>query len=98
VFKLKRKPDGSIDKYKGHIVAQGFSQVCGIHYNEVFASIARMAVMQAVIVLVAVEDLELDLVDVSMAFLNGEIDVKIYMKVPEGLGVDGDPTLGEDPN
>ena len=40
VLKVKRKPDRSIDKYKGHIVAQGFSQVQGIHYNKVFASTA----------------------------------------------------------
>ena len=65
---MKQKPDGSIDKYKGRIVAQGFSQVQGVHYNEVFASTARMAAM------VAAEDLELDSVDVSTAFLNGEID------------------------
>jgi len=46
VFKVKRKPDRSIDKYKGRIVAQGFSQVQGVHYNEVFASTARMAAMR----------------------------------------------------
>ena len=97
VFKVKRKPDGSIDKYKGRIVAQGFSQVRGIHYNEIFASTARMAAMRAVIAMAATEDLELDSVDVSTAFLNGDIDAEIYMKVPEGLGVDGEPAPGEDP-
>ena len=97
VFKLKWKPDGSINKYKGRIIAQGFSQVRGIHYNEVFASMARMATMQMVIALAAVEDLELDSVDVSTAFLNGDIDAEIYMKIPEGLGVEGDPAPGEDP-
>jgi transposase InsO family protein len=97
VFKVKRKPDGSIDKYKGRIVAQGFSQVRGIHYNEIFASTARMAAMRAVIAMAAVEDLELDSVDVSTAFLNGEIDAEIYMRIPEGLSVDGDPAPGEDP-
>ena len=83
VFKLKWKLDGSINKYKGRIIAQGFSQVWGIHYNKVFA-------------LVVVEDLELDLVDMSTVFLNGDIDAEIYMKIPEGLGVEGDPALGED--
>ena len=97
VFKVKRKPDGSIDKFKGRIVAQGFSQVQGIHYNEVFASTARMAAMRAVIALAAIEDLELDSVDVSTAFLNGDIDAEIYMKIPEGLGVNGDPAPGQDP-
>jgi len=97
VFKVKRKPDGSIDKYKGRIVAQGYSQVAGIHYGEVFASTGRMAAMRAVIALAAIEDLELETVDISTAFLNGDIDREIYMKVPEGLEVDGEPALGEDP-
>ena len=97
VFKVKRKPDGSIDKYKGRIVAQGFSQVQGIHYNEVFASTARMAAMRAVIAMSAAEDLELDSVDVSTAFLNGDIDAEVYMKIPDGLNIEGDPEPGEDP-
>ena len=97
VFKVKRKPDGSIDKYKGRIVAQGFSQVRGVHYNEVFASTARMVAMRTVIALAATEDLELHSVDVSTAFLNGEIDAEVYMKIPDGLSVEGDPGPGEDP-
>ena len=78
VFKIKRKPDGSIDKYKGRVVVQGFSQVQGIHYNEVFASTVRMAAMHAVIVITTTEDLELETVDISMAFLNGDIDAEVY--------------------
>jgi len=40
VFKVKQKPDQLINKYQGCIVAQGFSQVQGIHYNETLASTA----------------------------------------------------------
>jgi hypothetical protein len=97
VFKVKRKPDGSIDKYKGRIVAQGYSQITGVHYGEVFASTACMAAMHTVIALAATEDLELETVDISMAFLNGDIDKEIFMKIPEGLEVDGEPAPGEDP-
>jgi hypothetical protein len=97
IFKIKCLPDGSIDKYKGRVVAQGFSQVRGVHYNEVFASTARMAAMRTVIAIAATEDLELESVDVSTAFLNGVIDAEIYMKIPEGLEVEGDPQPGEDP-
>jgi hypothetical protein len=91
VFKIKRLPDGSVDKYKGQVVAQGYSQVHGIHYTEVFASMARMAAMCTVLAIAAAEDLELESVDVSTAFLNGKIDAEIYMKIPEGLEVEGDP-------
>ena len=85
-----------IDKYMGRIVAQGFSQVQGVQYNEVFASTARMAAMRAVIAMAAAEDLELDSVDVLTALLNGEIDAEIYMKIPDGLSVEGGPGPGED--
>jgi hypothetical protein len=97
VFKLKKRPDGSIDKYKGRIVAQGYSQIARVHYGEVFASTARMAAMRTVIALAAIEDLELETVDVSTAFLNGDIDREIFMRIPEGLEVDGEPAPGEDP-
>jgi len=97
VFKVKQKPDRSIDKYKGCIVAQGFPQVQGVHYNKVFASMAHMAVVPTVIAMAATEDLELNLVDISTAFLNGKIDTEIYMKILDGLSVEGGPGPGEDP-
>ena len=37
VFKIKYKTDGSIEKYKVRLVAQGFLQQEGIDYNEIFA-------------------------------------------------------------
>ena len=53
--------------------------------------------MRAVLAIAAAEDLELESVDISTAFLNGDIDAEIYMKVLEGLEVEGDPRPGEDP-
>ena len=97
VFKIKRTPEGAIDKYKGRLVAQGFSQVPGVHYGEIFASTARFAAVRAVIAIAADEDLELEGVDISTAFLNGDIDRELYMRIPEGFEVEGEPRDGEDP-
>lgn len=36
VFKTKLGPDGQIEQYKAHLMAQGFSQVEGIDYDETF--------------------------------------------------------------
>ena len=37
VLKIKYRPDGSTEKYKVRLVAQGFLQQEGIDYNEIFA-------------------------------------------------------------
>lgn len=37
VFHVKRGPDGAVQKYKARVVAQGFTQIEGIDYDETFA-------------------------------------------------------------
>jgi hypothetical protein len=89
VFKIKRKADGSIDKYKGRIVAKGYAQREGVDYTETFAPTARFGALRTVIALAAMEDWELESVDISTAFLNGEIDAEVYMHKPEGVEFPG---------
>jgi Reverse transcriptase (RNA-dependent DNA polymerase)/GAG-pre-integrase domain/gag-polypeptide of LTR copia-type len=89
VFKIKRTADGSIERYKGRIVAKGYSQREGIDYTETFAPTARFGALRTVIALAAIEDMELESVDISTAFLNGEIDAEVYMTKPEGVEISG---------
>jgi len=89
VFKIKCKADGSIDKYKGRIVAKGYTQREGVDYTETFAPTARFGALRTVIALAAMEDWELESVDISMAFLNGNIDAEVYMHKPEGVEFPG---------
>jgi len=74
-----------------------FHHIPGVHYREIFASTAQFAAVRMVIALATAEDMELEAVDVSMAFLNGEIDKELYMRVLEGFVVEGEPCNGEDP-
>eukprot|EP00253_Pinus_taeda_P010913 PITA_10913 len=41
LYKIKHGADGSVEKYKARLVAQGFSQKEGVDYEEIFASVAR---------------------------------------------------------
>jgi hypothetical protein len=48
-----------------------------------------------VLALAAKEDMELESIDISTAFLNGEMEEEVFMKIPEGLGVEATEEKGE---
>ena len=85
VFKLKRKADGSVDRYKARLVAKGYSQCPGLEFSEVFAPTAKWAALRAILALSALKDLELYSIDISTAFLNGDMEHDVYMQQPEGF-------------
>ena len=85
MLKKKLNADGSLDRYKARLVAQGFSQRPGWDYTECFSPTYRIAALRLILALSAFEDLELRSVDISNAFLHGVLEEEIYMKQPEGF-------------
>lgn len=53
-FKLKYNPDGTINKPKSRLVAQGFTQVEGVDYHESFSHVAKWQMIQILIHLATV--------------------------------------------
>jgi Reverse transcriptase (RNA-dependent DNA polymerase) len=87
VFRIKRGPDGSIQKYKARVVAQGFTQIEGIDYDETFAPVAKFASLRTILALATEHDLEVHQMDVKSAYLNGELKEDIFMEPPPGFDV-----------
>jgi len=79
VFRIKRGPDGEIQKYKAHLVTKGFTQVEGIDYDETFAPVMKFSSLQTVLALAAKYDLEVHQMDVKAAYLNGVLEEEIYL-------------------
>lgn len=93
VFKLKTRPDGSVDKYKARLVARGFTQTQGIDYTETFAPTLRMETIRILLAFALQHHLCVHHMDVNGAFLNGHLEEEIHMKLPDGFA-----ELHEDPS
>ncbi|KAM2623255.1 hypothetical protein TB2_027778 [Malus domestica] len=85
VFTRKRNEKNKIAIYKARLVAQGFSQRPGIDYEETYSSVIDAITFRYLISLVISEKVDMQLMDVITAYLYGELDTDIYIKVPEGL-------------
>jgi hypothetical protein len=86
VFKVKCNANGSVEHYKARVVAQGFSQRPGVDFDETFAPTTKWAALRVIFALATLKDWELESVDISNVYLNGELkDVEVYMRQPEGF-------------
>ena len=84
-YVIKFSPDGTITRYKAQLVAQGFSQVIGIDFNDTFAPMVRLETIQALLHLAIVHGWFQGQDDIMAAFLHGNLDEVIYMRQPEGF-------------
>ena len=85
VFKVKTNADGSVERCKARLVAQGYSQKEGLDYDETFSSVVRSESVRSVIALSSKNGLKLHQMDITTAFLNGNLKEEVYMKQSEGF-------------
>jgi len=84
VFKTKLDEDGQIEQYKARLVTQGFSQISGVNFDVTFALVTRYQMLQTLLGLANRYKWHIHQMDVKLAFLNGELENEIYMKILPG--------------
>ncbi|KAA3470075.1 retrovirus-related Pol polyprotein from transposon TNT 1-94 [Gossypium australe] len=85
LFNVKKKADGSVDRYKARLVAKGFSQHAEVDFQDTFSPVVRATTIRTILAIAVMKGWPLRQVDVNNAFLNGELTEEIYMSQPPGF-------------
>ena len=71
ILKKKTDVDGNATVYRARLVAKGFRQVQGVHYDETFSPVVMLKSVRIMLAIAAFYDYEIWQMDVKTAFLNG---------------------------
>ena len=85
VYKVKRNADGSVERFKARLVAQGYSESEGIGYEEVFAPVAGDNSVRSLLTVGTVCDWEIHQMDVKSASLGPVQDFVCVSFTPDNL-------------
>jgi len=89
LFKIKGAGIDKKPRYKARLIARGFTQIAREDFNEVFSPVVRHTSIRILLAMTAHLDLSLEQMDVTTAFLHGELEEDILMNQSKGFEVRG---------
>ncbi|GAA0183974.1 transmembrane signal receptor [Lithospermum erythrorhizon] len=85
IFKTKLHLDGSIERYKARLVAQGFKQLSSIDYDQTFSPVTKPTIIRLILSPAISDNWPIRQLDIKNAFLNGHLAETVYLKQPPGF-------------
>ncbi|CAL8084935.1 unnamed protein product [Prunus armeniaca] len=85
IFKNKTDEQGNVVRNKARLVAQGYTQMEGIDFDETFAPVARLESVRLLLAIACHLKFKLYQMDVKIAFLNGVLNEEVYVEQPKGF-------------
>ncbi|MFM8622083.1 MAG: reverse transcriptase domain-containing protein, partial [Holophagaceae bacterium] len=78
---FKKKKNGV---YRARLVVKGYDQVAGIDFQYNFAPVTSEVTLRILMILWISEDYFAEVADVQTAFLHGELEEELFIKIPSG--------------
>ncbi|KAJ0936201.1 putative RNA-directed DNA polymerase [Helianthus annuus] len=85
VYRCKKDDRGVVVRNKARLVVQGFNQVEGIDYNEVYAPVARLEAIRIFLAYASYKKFTVYQMDVKSEFLHGVVEEEVYVEQPPGF-------------
>ena len=85
IFRKKMNIDGTIDKFKARLVAQGFRKTNGVDHFDTYAPVARITTIRLLVGIAPSYNILIHQLDVKITFLYGDLEEEIYMRNPKGF-------------
>ena len=85
IFKNKSDEHGTVIRNKSRLVAQGYTYVEWIDFDETFAPVARLESIKILLAIISHLNFKLYQMDVNSAFLNGVLQEEVYVEQPKGF-------------
>ena len=87
-YRRKRRPDGSLLKYKCCLCADGSQQIFGIDFWETYSPVVQWSSVCMMLILSAIYGFANRQVDYVQAFPQAPIDDEVYIRIPQGFMYD----------
>jgi len=87
VYEIKYHSDDTMERFKARLVIFGNHQVARIDYTKTFAPVAKMTTMRVFLAVAVAKNWEVHQMDVHNAFLHGDLQEEVYMKLTLGFQV-----------